>query len=151
MKRIIPILILIFVAGMSAAGCSQDNGTDGFVDLAVIDLDISKMSGVMVYAQVVNISDNPAEYVGKRIKITGQYYASYYEETASYYHYVIVGDEALCCQAGLKFIWNGDHIYPDDYPALNTNIELIGVYERHEESGKTNYYIMADSLSPAEQ
>ncbi|MCL2866140.1 MAG: hypothetical protein FWF47_00090 [Clostridia bacterium] len=151
MKKTVVVLFFICVVCMAVTGCSQkDNGTDDFADLGIIDLDISKMSGIMVYSQVVHIGENPAEYVGKCIKITGQYYASYNEETASYYHYVIVGDEALCCQAGLKFIWKGDHKYPNDYPALNTNIELIGIYEKREEPGKTNYYLIADSLSPAE-
>ena len=44
-----------------------------------VDLDLSGMSGTVVYAQVYNLLSNPEEYMGKTIRIAGYY--SVYEET----------------------------------------------------------------------
>ena len=140
MKKIIPVLFFICVTAAAVTGCSKKHDD-------IIDLDISKMSGVLVYAQVVNIYESPDEYMGKRIKINGQYHASYFEETDLYYHYVVVGDESLCCQVGLEFIWDGKHNYPDDYPGENTEIEVVGVFGSYEEFGKTYYFLTVDDIS----
>jgi len=45
------------------------------------------------------------------------------------------------------FIWNGDHIYPDDYPENNTRIEVTGIFDSYEESGNTYYYLGVDDIS----
>ena len=148
MKRIISILFLICIISIAVIGCSKkDDGTDNHAVTAVIDLDMSKMSDVLVYSQVINIYESPDEYMGKRVKINGQYYASYFDETALYYHYVVVGDESLCCQVGLEFVWNGKHTYPDDYPEDTTEIEVVGVFGSYEELGKTYYFLTVDDIS----
>jgi len=144
MKKFIPILFIICLISIPITVCFiKDGGTESAV---VIDLDMSKMSGVMVYSQVVNIYENPKEHVGKRIKINGQYYASYYDQTKSYYHHVLVGDEASCCQIGFVFVWNGEHTYPDDYPENQARIELEGLFKSYEALGKTYYFLSVDDL-----
>jgi hypothetical protein len=85
--------------------------------------------------------------MGKRIKIQGLYYPSYFDQTELYYHYVVVRDESLCCQTGLEFAWKGEHTYPADYPAENTEIELVGVFGSYEELGKTYYFLTVDDIS----
>ena len=145
MKKYILVLITIIAISMAITGCSNKDG--GIDNTDIIDLDMSKMSGVMVYSQVVNIYESPTEFMGKRIKIIGQYFASYYDETDLYYHYVVVGDEALCCQVGLEFVLNGEHSYPDDYPEDNTEIEVVGVFGSYDELGKTYYYLKVDDIS----
>ena len=144
MKKFILILIAIIAIGMAFTTCSNK---DGGIDADGIDLDMSKMSSVLVYSQVVNIYESPDDYIGKRIKINGQYFASYYDQTELYYHYVVVGDEFLCCQAGLEFFWNGKHTYPDDYPEDKTEIEVVGVFGSYEELGETYYFLTVDDIS----
>jgi hypothetical protein len=111
-----------------------------------VDVDLTEMSSTMVYAEVYNITNNPDKYMGKTIRMSGPYQASYYDETGLYYHYVIVEDAAACCAQGLEFIWNGEHTFPDDYPLAQAKIEVTGVFGSYEELGITYYYLAVDNI-----
>jgi hypothetical protein len=111
-------------------------------------LDLTALSSIMVYSEVNNIMVNPEEYIGKTIKISGPYNASFWEETGIYYHYVIISDATACCQSGLEFIWDDNsHIYPKDYPENDTEIEVEGVFSTYEELGVTYYYLKTDEIT----
>jgi hypothetical protein len=112
-----------------------------------VDIDLTTMSGTLVYAEVYNIMMRPEEYMGKTIKMSGPYYSSYYDKTDLYYHYVIVEDAAACCQQGLEFIWEGDHAFPDDYPADATRVEVVGEFGSYDELGITYYYRSVDDIT----
>ena len=43
-----------------------------------VDIDLTRMSGTMVYAQVFQMVTEPEKYVGKRIKMKGVF-SSYYD------------------------------------------------------------------------
>jgi len=80
------------------------------------------------------------------VKMKGLYYASYYDETDQYYHYIIIEDATECCQQGLEFIWSGTHNYPEDYPEDGTEVEVNGVFGSYEELGITYYYIAVEDI-----
>jgi len=145
MKKFLSIVLLLCIAATFITGCS-DKGTNESNTIS-IDMDLSELSSMLVYSQVVKISEDPKGYIEKRIKINGQYYSSYFEPTKQYYHFVVVGDESLCCQAGLEFMWKGEHAYPDDYPEDKTEIQVVGVFGSYEELGKTYYNLMVDDIS----
>ena len=112
-----------------------------------VDVDLTVLSSTMIYAEVYNMMTKPDDYMGKTIKMSGPYYASYYDQTDQYYHYVIIEDATACCQQGLEFVWNGDHAYPDDYPKDQARIEVVGVFGRYDELGQTYYYLDVDDVS----
>ena len=111
-----------------------------------VDVDLTVLSSTMIYAEVYNIMATPDDYIGKTIKMRGPYYASYYDDTEQYYHYVIISDAAACCAQGMEFVWNGDHVYPDDYPEDNTIVEVVGVFGEYEELGVKYVYLAVDDL-----
>ena len=113
---------------------------------AGVDFDLTALSSTMVYAEVYNIMTEPDDYIGKTIKMKGPYYTTFYEETNLYYHYVIVEDATACCAQGLEFIWNGEHICPDDYPEEESKIEVAGVFGSYDELGSTYYYLAVDNI-----
>jgi hypothetical protein len=115
-----------------------------------VDVDLTSLSGTMVFAEVYNIMSNPNDYIGKTIKVKGPYYASYFDDTGLYYNFIIVEDATACCQQGLEFIWNGEHTYPDDYPKEQTRIEVAGVYASYDELGHTYYHLLVDDISVIE-
>ncbi len=120
---------------------------EGSKDSSGIDVDLTKLSSNMVYAEVYNMMTSPEDYVGKTIKMEGTYYASYWEGTGKYYHCVLISDAAACCQNGIEFVWDDDtHVYPDEYPPDNTVIELTGVFELYEEEGQTYCHIKTDDI-----
>ena len=110
-----------------------------------VDVDLSVLSGTMVYAEVYRIMSTPSDYVGKTIKIKGTYNASYYSPTQKYYSYVLVADATACCAQGFEFEWSGKS-YPEDYPENGETIEVVGVFGSYDELGLTYYSLTVDSL-----
>lgn len=113
-----------------------------------IDIDLTVLSSTMIYSEVYNMMSNPDEYLGKTIKIIGQYNASQLDGTEKYYHFVVISDATACCQNGIEFIWDDNsHVYPDEYPENNAVIEIVGVFSSYEESGSTYYYLKTDGIT----
>ena len=110
-----------------------------------IDVDLTAMSSTMVYSEVYNMIMSPNDYVGKTIKVRGQYYNGYSEDTKQYYHFVIVADATACCQQGLEFVWNGEHGI-SEYPEPLTEIEIVGVFGLYDELGNTYCYLAVDEI-----
>jgi len=154
MKRYLCLLILLSLIILPATACSrkpepkleqedeeqiQNTGDEDIIDLTV-------MSATMIYAEVYKIMSTPQEYIGATIRMRGPYYASYYEPTDGYYHFVIIEDATACCSQGIEFIWRGNHTYPDDYPKNKTIIEMTGVFGSYDELDITYYYLAIDSF-----
>lgn len=119
---------------------SQESNPEG------VDVDLTQLSSIMVFAKVYDMMYAPEDYLGMTIKMQGSYYASYYEETKQYYHYVLIEDATACCQQGIEFIWEGRN-YPDDFPADGTIIEMVGTFDSYEEEGITYYYLATNDVS----
>jgi hypothetical protein len=139
--------VIIFVLYSCASGSAVIVGEDGSKKNVSVDIDITKLSSTMVYAEVSNIMASPDDYMGKTIKVRGKFNASYFDQTDKYYYYVVVSDATACCQNGIEFIWNGSHIYPDDYPAANSEIEVVGTFSSYVELDTTYYYLSIDSIT----
>ena len=89
----------------------------------------------MVYATVYQLMTEPDKYVGKTFRIDELYYAVKDEKVGTYYHYCIIKDAQACCSQGLEFVWgDGTHVYPDEYPKDETEIEVTGTFETYKES-----------------
>lgn len=106
-----------------------------------MDYDLTAMSSDMVYATIYQMMVEPSSYIGKTIRMEGLYHAEYYEPIGQYYHYCIIQDALGCCAQGFEFIWDdGNHNYPDEYPADNTEIIVQGTFETYQESGDISLY-----------
>jgi hypothetical protein len=112
-----------------------------------VDIDLTAMSGTMVYATVYKIMSKPKDYIGKTIRARGPYSAIYFEETGLHYHFVVIEDATACCKQGFEFVWKGNHAYPADYPAEETKIEVAGTFKSYEELGKTYYHLVVDEVA----
>lgn len=115
-----------------------------------VEVDLTTMNADMVYATVYDMTQNPGDYRGRVVRMTGPYYHSYLEETGNDYYYVIIQDATACCAQGLEFVWGaGDHAYPDDYPADGTQVVVCGRFETYEENGVHYAHLVDASLMPA--
>ena len=110
-----------------------------------VDVDLTAMSSTMVYSEVYDMIMSPDDYMGQTIKVRGQYYNGYSEDTKQYYHFVIVADATACCQQGLEFIWNGEHDI-SEYPEQLTEIEIVGVFGLYDEQENTYCYLTVDNI-----
>ena len=123
------------------AASEPTQSTDG------VDVDLTRLSSTMVYSEVYNMMNAPGDYIGKTIKMTGQFV--YYEnpDTKAQYFTCIIGDAMACCSQGLEFVMEGDLAYPDDYLELGADITVIGAFQSYEENGMTWYHLVNARLA----
>jgi len=157
MRKRLSVLVLFCLLIAIATGCSnEDTSQSGSrnsgtpVNLSAtgkkVDVDLTVLSNTVAFAEATNIAKKPDKYLGKIIRMRGDYYSSYFDGTGLQYHYVVIEDASTCCRNGFEFIWNGVHIYPDDYPEEQTPIEVVGVYDSYDELGKKYYYLAVDAI-----
>ena len=144
MKKYVNMLLVISLVLILAAGCTgKESSTDKD---GSVDVDLTALNSTMVYGEIYNILTNANKYKGKTIKMNGPYYA-YCNEKGIYQHLIIIEDASACCQQGLEFRWNGEHIYPDDYPEDNARVEVTGVFGTYKEKGETYYYLEVEDIT----
>ena len=132
-----------------ATGCSdsaETSASDSTARSGEVDMDLTGLSGTILSAQLFNITDNPSFYVGQTMRIQGQFFS--YDFDGNYFTNIIVSqDVAGCCVEGMEFVWDDRvHVFPDDYPEQDANIEVVGVYSTFEENGRVFYYLAVDDL-----
>ncbi len=125
MKRLLTVMIAIALM----------SGSTGLAEQPV-DLDLSVLSGTVVYSQVYDMMMEPERYMGRRVRVKGN--LSYFQdpETLNEYFAVVIADATACCAQGIEFVWNG-HRYPDDFPPLDTELTVTGVFSTYVENGFT--------------
>jgi hypothetical protein len=62
-----------------------------------IDIDISRMSGTMVYGQVYQMVMYPSKYLGKHIKMKGIFSSYYDDELERRFYGCVIQDALACC------------------------------------------------------
>ena len=111
---------------------------------ALIDLDLSSLSGTVVYSQVYQMMCAPEDYLGLIVRVRGNFSYFQDEETLQEYFAAVIPDATACCAQGIEFIWEGEHEYPMDYPEPGGEITITGRFETYEESGYL-YIRLADA------
>lgn len=131
MKRL--ILVLMCLSMLALAGCAAV----GEAPARAVDLDLSKLSGTVVYSQVYDMIMEPERYAGQTVRLRGNF--SYFQDpdTQKEYFAAIIADATACCAQGIEFVWAGEHRYPADYPALDTELTVTGTFGTYEENGYT--------------
>lgn len=125
------------VAGGSSESASAPDTALGVHPTAHddIDVDLTMLSDTMVYSEVYNIMNNPLTYIGKKIRMGGEF-ALYINEIDNLQYYAcIITDATACCANGIEFERAGDYVYPDDFPEIGEEIVVTGVFEIYEENG----------------
>ena len=102
-----------------------------------IDVDLTVLSSTMVYSEVYNMMESPEEYIGKTIKMDGLFAYYHDEATDNYYFACVIQDATACCSQGIEFVLAGDHAYPEDYPEVNEEICVVGVFDTYREGSYT--------------
>ena len=107
-----------------------DAANDGF------DVDLTILNATMTYSQVYDMVTNPDLYLGKTVRARGNFAYTTNEEGGEYFA-VIIQDATACCGQGIEFVLKGEHSYPKDYPALDTEITVSGVFNTYKEGTYT--------------
>lgn len=108
------------------------NAVKNFEIAEVPQQDLSRMSATVAYAQLYNIFLEQENHVGQTMRLRGQYVPMRDESNEAKYHFIMVYDNAACCQLGLEFLWTNPTAYPADYSL----IELTGVFDICNDGGE---------------
>ncbi|MCR5212003.1 MAG: hypothetical protein K6C41_05575 [Lachnospiraceae bacterium] len=106
-------------------------GVDG------VDVDLTLLSSTMVYSEVYNMMVSPEDYIGKTVKMKGAFAHYHDEATDNHYFACIIKDATACCAQGIEFVLTDDYVYPDDYPQVDEEICVVGVFNMYQEGNYT--------------
>ena len=144
MKKLISLLLcaVMIVGAFSACGKKQsseladDPSASAAADTEAaktsadeVDIDLTKMSGTMIYSEVLNMLQTPDNYLGKTVKMTGNFTTTENQDKTKRYFACIIPDATACCSQGIEFVLDGSYEYPLDYPELNSEITVSGVFD----------------------
>lgn len=145
MKKLLCVLLialtLIPLAACGREDTAQKPAAEDAKGTAAVDIDLTALSGIMVYSEVNSMISFPDNYIGKTVKMKGQFavYQATDENGAfipdQIYFACVIADATACCSQGLEFALVGEHTYPDDYPELGSEITVVGTFEPYEDSG----------------
>lgn len=153
MKR----FVLLFLAVLlTLSGCGQSVAQEATVSATIPApseteaakqtssfVDLTALSSTMVYAEVFNMTTFPEDYVGKTVKMRGQFSTGklYAQDgtDGSMVFACIIQDATSCCAQGIPFDLAGSFSYPEDYPQLGDQITVMGTFEKCTQDGLEFY------------
>ena len=145
MKKLLCVLLialtLIPLAACGREDTAQKPAAEDAEGTAAVDIDLTVLSGIMVYSEVNSMISFPDNYIGKTVKMQGQF--TIYQATDAHGTFLpdkmffscMIADATACCSQGLEFILTGEHTYPNDYPELGSEITVTGTFEVYTENG----------------
>lgn len=111
-----------------------------FAHAAAVDIDLTKMSSTMIYSTVFNIVTTPKNFVGKTMRMRGEY-TTYPISASETIHACLVRDAAGCCSQGIEFRLTGGK-----YPAGAGEITVVGTIDSFRLDGKEICYLRDAAL-----
>lgn len=97
---------------------------------AAVDIDLTKMSSTMIYSTVFNIVTTPNKFVGKTMRMRGEY-TTYPISATETIHACLVRDAAGCCSQGIEF-----RLVDGRYPSGAGEITVVGKIASFRLNGK---------------
>lgn len=136
------VLALLMLLSMAGFGNSNESSEEKYEisnnsSVESYDVDLTELSSTMVYSEVYNMMSNPDDYLGKKVKMSGNFGVYQDQTTNKLYYACLIADATACCAQGIEFVLDGDYSYPDDYPEINSIITVTGTFDTYEENGYT--------------
>ena len=146
-------LLLCTLAACGREDTEKKPAAEDAEGTAAVDIDLTALSGIMVYSEVNSMISFPDNYIGKTVKMQGQF--TIYQATDENGAFIpdkmffacMIADATACCAEGMEFVLEGDYTYPDDYPELGAEITVIGEFQSYEENGMTWYHLVNARLA----
>lgn len=154
MKKLLCVfLIALTLVPLAACGredTAKKTAAEDAEGTAAVDIDLTALSGIMVYSEVNSMISFPDNYIGKTVKMQGQF--TIYQATdesgafipGKMFFACMIADATACCAQGLEFALAGRPVYPDEYPELGAEITVVGTFEWYEEDG-CRYYRLGNA------
>lgn len=126
MKKIICCLLIAVV--LLTTGCNKKKE----------DVDLTKLSSTLVYAQLEMILTEHKDYVGCKVRIRGEYDAN--TVNGKTYHMVLIADSTNCCELPLEF-----ELKEGTYPKEGRTVVVEGTFDTYKE-GDTTYCTLRNAV-----
>ncbi len=140
-KPIIIVLMLLILVLVTACPSKEENtsakSSDG------VDIDLTKMSKTMIYSEVFNMVNSPNKYIGKTVKLTGNFSWYFNNAMKDFTPAVIVQDAAACCSQGVEFTMADYN--KDNMPDVGTEMTIQGCFETYTK-GSNTYWRLKDTV-----
>ena len=140
-----PKVILAVLLAFAALFAEESNGKKKY------DIDISRMSGTMVYGQVYQMVMYPSKYLGKHIKMKGIFSSYYDEELERRFYGCVIQDALACCSQGLAFELAKPRKFPKEYPAEGAIITITGDFDFESDEGGGGFPIIRNAEMQTEK
>lgn len=145
MKKMAVILMILCILS-SFAACGEEKKDDQEKEM----IDMTHMSGNVIYGEVFAMMTEPQEYEGKTIRIKGLFNKQKDTETGKDYYFVLITDAQACCQQGIE-LKGKDDAPPRGLPALGEEMVVEGKFGKYEVNGRKYYCIFVEKItSPVE-
>jgi len=138
MKKIISLCLLAAML-LTVSACGEKKTEDSDM------LDLTSLSSTMVYSEVYNMMNTPENYMGRTVKMKGNFSVYEDESTGNIYYACVIADATACCSQGIEFVLSEERSYPDEYPALGTEITVTGTFGTYQE-GEYIYSQLSDAV-----
>ena len=135
------LLLCVSCAGQSTAPADPDPNPNLSTNLTP-DLDLSKMSSTVVYAEINNIQYDPTQYLGKVIRLRGLYAFHREPSTDMVYYACVVPDATACCMQGMEFVPAAEPMDPDNYLKDSADITVTGRLEIYVEENNSYLHLV---------
>ena len=132
-------VVLAVLLAFAALFAKEPSGKEKY------DIDISRMSGTMVYGQVYQMVMYPSKYLGKHIKMKGIFSSYYDEELERRFYGCVIQDALACCSQGLAFELAKPRKYPEQYPAEGDAIIVEGDFDYEKDEGGGGFPIIRNA------
>ena len=129
MRKLIAFVLILSILSIFVCSCSKNES---------YDIDTTQLSSTMVFSLVTNMTNKPDEYIGKSVKMRGQF--GVYEDptTQKRYYACLFNDTTACCLVSIEFETSENLDYPNDFPKVGEDITVAGVFDTYFE-GKNMY------------
>ena len=134
-----PKVILAVLLAFATLFAEGSNGKKKY------DIDLSRMSGTMIYGQVNQMVMYPQKYIGKHIKMKGIFSSYYDEELERRFYGCVIQDALACCSQGLAFELAKPREFPKEYPAEGDIIIVEGDFDYEKDEGGGGFPIIRNA------
>jgi hypothetical protein len=110
-----------------------------------VDLDLSGMSGTVVYGMVYQMVTTPERFVGKHVRMKGVFSSYYDNETKQRFFGCVISDALACCSQGLAFELAKPRKFPEEFPDEGTPIIITGDFDLVKEEDEGSYPIIRNA------
>lgn len=138
MKKRLTVFLALCLALVSLSAAIAETASEPLQ----VDLDLSQMSGTIVYAEVYNLMYDPAPYLGKILRIRGYY--SFFRDpvTDSVYYACVIPDATACCMQGIEFVPAEEPADPDHYLEDSADLTVTGRLEMYDDNGVSYLHLV---------